>query len=48
MKAIAKAVDLIENDKVALIENDASKKSYFTFPTRNDVKEFLKIGKQFY
>ncbi len=48
MKAIAESVDLIENDKVALIENDSNKKSYFTFPTREDVKIFRAKGKRFF
>ena len=48
MESIAKAIDLIENDKVELIENDGSQKTYYSFPTKEDVKEFLKIGKKFY
>ena len=48
MEAIAKAVDLIDKDKVVLINNDASQKTYYSFPTRIDVKEFLNNGKRFY
>jgi methionyl-tRNA formyltransferase len=48
MDAIAKAVDLIEKDEVELIENDAEKMTYFSFPTREDVKEFLAKGKKFF
>lgn len=48
MEAIAKAVDLIDKDKVVLINNDASQKTYYSFPTRSDVKEFLENGKRFY
>jgi len=48
MDAIVKAVDLIEKDKVVLIENDESKKSYYSFPTREDVREFLAKGKRFF
>lgn len=48
MQAIAEAIDLIENDNVTLIENSDSEKSYFSFPTRNDVTEFLKAGKRFF
>lgn len=48
MEVIAESIDLIEKDKVELIENDASKKTYFSFPTREDVIEFKKIGKKFY
>lgn len=48
MEAIAKSVDLIQKNKVELIKNDSSKKTYYTFPTRKDVLEFKKIGKKFY
>jgi len=48
MEAIAKSIDLIHKNKVKLIANDASKKSYFTFPTRQDVLEFKKNGKKFF
>ena len=48
MQAISESVDLIEKDQVVLIENDASKKSYFTFPTKEDVKEFRANGKRFF
>ena len=48
MEAIAKSVDLIEKDEVNLIENDAEKKTYYTFPTREDVKVFLSRGKRFF
>jgi len=48
MEAIAKSVDLIERNEVKLIENDASKKTYFSFPTKADVKEFVGKGKRFF
>ena len=48
MDAIIKAIDLIEKDKVELIENDASKMSYYSFPTKEDVREFLAQGKRFF
>jgi len=48
MEAIAKSIDLIQKDEVKLIENDPSKMSYFTFPTRQDVLEFNKNGKKFF
>ncbi len=48
MEAIIEAIDLIEKDKVNLIENNASKMTYFSFPTKNDVQEFKKIGKRFF
>lgn len=48
MEAITKAIDLIEKDEIELMENDDSKKTYFSFPTREDVKDFLARGKRFY
>jgi methionyl-tRNA formyltransferase len=48
MEAIAEAVDLIELDKVKLIENDANKKTYYTFPTKEDVRVFKENGKRFF
>ena len=48
MEAIAKSIDLIQNDEVKLIENNPSEKTYFTFPKRKDVLVFKKIGKKFF
>jgi methionyl-tRNA formyltransferase len=48
MEAIAKAVDLIYKEEVVLINNDATQKTYYSFPTSSDVKEFLNKGKRFY
>ena len=48
MEAIAKSIDLIHNDKVKLIKNDSLNKTYYTFPTREDVVMFYKNGKNFF
>ena len=48
MKAIAEAIGLIEDGRVNLIENDANKKTYYTFPTKEDVGVFIKNGKKFF
>jgi len=48
MECISKAVDLIENDEVILIENDNSKMTYNSFPTKEDVKIFKENGKRFF
>jgi methionyl-tRNA formyltransferase len=48
MNAIAESVDLIYKNEVQLIENDDSKMSYFSFPTREDVMEFRNNGKKFF
>lgn len=48
MEAIAESVDLIEKDEVQIIENDASQMTYFSFPTKEDVKIFRKNKKRFF
>lgn len=48
MKLILKSIDLIDKNQVKLIDNDDSKKSYYTFPTIEDVYDFKKNGKTFF
>lgn len=48
MEAIAEAVDLIELNKVQLIENDDRQKTYFSFPSKEDVLAFKNSGKKFF
>lgn len=48
MELIAKSINLIQKNKVQLIENNDSESSYFSFPTKEDVLEFKKIGKKFF
>lgn len=48
MDAIIKAIDLIESGDYTLIENNAAEMTYNSFPTRKDVREFMKAGKRFY
>ena len=48
MDAVIEAIELIHQGYYQLIENDESKKSYYAFPTKKDVKEFLNAGKRFY
>ncbi|MDH5633362.1 MAG: formyltransferase family protein [Gammaproteobacteria bacterium] len=48
MDAILEAIDLIEQDKVVLMENRDEDMSYYSFPTRQDVKEFYAKGKRFF
>jgi len=48
MQAIAESIDLIQKGKVKLITNDSLKKTYFAFPTKNDVIEFKRRGKKFF
>lgn len=48
MNLILKSIDLIDKNELKLIENPESEKSYFSFPTREDVKEFKRQGKKFF
>ncbi len=48
MEAILEAVELIMKDEVELIPNPDEEKSYFSFPTREDVREFYRAGKRFF
>lgn len=48
MDAIIESIDLIHENKVQIIENDDAKASYFSMPTKTDVKEFIKLGKKFF
>lgn len=48
MNLILKSIDLIDKNELKLIENPESQKSYFSFPTREDVKEFKRQGKKFF
>jgi methionyl-tRNA formyltransferase len=48
MEALIEAIDLIESGDYALIDNDDSRQTYFSFPTREDVREFRRKGKRFF
>ena len=48
MELIAKSIYKIKNNKVSFISNSDIEKSYYKFPTKLDVKEFLKAGKKFF
>tara|TARA_Y100001970_G_C14141849_1_gene807576 strand:- start:447 stop:1211 length:765 start_codon:yes stop_codon:yes gene_type:complete len=48
MNIICEALELIQKNKVNLMNNNDSSKTYFTFPKREDVNEFYRIGKKFY
>jgi methionyl-tRNA formyltransferase len=48
MEAIIEALNLIHDDNYTLIDNDDDRMSYYTFPTRDDVKEFKRAGKRFF
>lgn len=48
MDCLLKAIDLIKRNNVRLIENNPKHKTYYSFPTRNDVRLFKKSGKNFF
>ncbi|MEM9077503.1 MAG: formyltransferase family protein [Bacteroidota bacterium] len=48
MEAILEGIAKIESGKYELIENNDSEKTYFSFPERDDVKEFYRRGKRFF
>jgi methionyl-tRNA formyltransferase len=48
MDAISKAIRKIQNNDRLTIENRDEDKTYFGFPTREDVKEFRRVGAKFF
>jgi len=48
MDAILEAINLIKSCQYNTIKNLTEKGSYYTFPTKNDVREFLCVGKKFW
>jgi methionyl-tRNA formyltransferase len=46
--ALVEAIDIIDQGDYTLIDNDDRDMTYFSFPTRQDVKEFLSRGKRFF
>jgi methionyl-tRNA formyltransferase len=47
MDAILESVEKIEKGGFELLPNPESEMTYFSFPTKEDVQEFLKMGKRF-
>ncbi|MFH1311831.1 MAG: formyltransferase family protein [Candidatus Eisenbacteria bacterium] len=48
MDAIIEAVELIHAGGYTLIENRDEDKTYYSFPTTEDVREFKRLGKKFF
>ena len=48
MECIIEALNLIKNGNYKLIPNDVGKATYYSFPTKNDVKAFKKSGARFF
>ena len=47
MQAVVEALIAIHSS-VTIIENDHNSMTYYSFPTREDVKEFIKAGARFF
>ena len=48
MDAVIEAIELIQKGNYTLIPNHGEEKTYYSFPTRQDVKDFYKAGRKFY
>ena len=48
MKGIIKSIELIASGSYELLDNDEKNMTYFSFPTRKDVKEFYNVGNKFF
>ncbi len=48
IKAIIKAIKIIKDGKVKTLPNDDTKMTYFSFPSKEDVKEFRNTGAKFF
>ncbi|GHU03359.1 hypothetical protein FACS1894147_07180 [Spirochaetia bacterium] len=48
MEAVIEAINLIQQCNYTLIPNPDEEKTYYSFPTKQDVKAFYKSGKKFY
>lgn len=48
MEAILDAIRLVKTDQFRLKENEGNDATYFSFPTREDVKEFLRDGNRLF
>jgi methionyl-tRNA formyltransferase len=48
MNCILRAIDLIHENNIDLIDNNPEDKTYFSFPTKEDVKIFRNQGKKFF
>ena len=42
------AVGKVKRGEADLIDNDATEATYFSFPSKGDVKKFRQLGKKFF
>ena len=48
MIGIIESIELIASGSYELLKNDEKNMTYFSFPTKNDVKEFYNVGNKFF
>lgn len=48
MKCIVKAITKIQANDISTIPNDDNQMTYYSFPTKNDVREFRRVGAKFF
>lgn len=48
MDLIANAINQVKNDELSLISNPDNNSSYYSFPNRSDIKDFLAKGNKFF
>jgi methionyl-tRNA formyltransferase len=48
MDALIEAISLIQQGNYTVIPNPDEEKTYYSFPTRQDITSFYKSGKKFY
>jgi methionyl-tRNA formyltransferase len=48
MNCIVKAISKIQANDISTIPNDDNKMTYYSFPTKDDVREFRRVGARFF
>ncbi len=48
IEAVVEALELIRSNKATVVENNDDESSYFSFPSKQDVKEFKQAGGRFF
>ena len=48
MDCLLKAISKIQDNDISTMPNDDNQMTYFSFPTKSDVKEFRRVGARFY
>ena len=48
MNCIVKAISKIQANDISTIPNDDNQMTYYSFPTKDDVREFIRVGAKFF